>query len=481
MTQVNLKSALIWFWLILLTIAIYLGISVYYKTHGVGAVNSAVEGVESPWSNRSVPDNPDSLPTSSEVTSAVPVPQVESSETIKRITTTSRKAPEPEVEKVLALVERHISTFTVTQADFESLQKILAKDPNNYFAHFLLARCFQRCGLEDMAVEQIQLAEKLAVNPEDLLRRLKHHIEAGEFAEAFSMKQFVFDKAPTDPSLLLLHGLFYLEHGAVPGAEAVFQKLLIRPDCPLGAATALGTIRMDQHKFREASALADKDLKLNPSYMSALLLKSQSMLAFGDARGVISLLQKPLEEHPFNRRLNLLLYQAYKHEGMNEEALARALTVMAGSDFISFFEPAMKQVRELLKVLPRNVSDRIVRDTGKEIDRTDYAMKFHFYLGWCYYDLNKTAEAIRETQRALDLDSEFQPNWYQMGLIREKLLGDLPGALVYYEKAHTLQHSDNKAVVAIKRVKYRLRNANSDIARKLKNALHLNHAGLAPR
>ncbi len=478
----NLKSALIWTSLLLLPIAIYLGICVYYKSTGLSQV-----AVDASSSSTSVVPTKD-FGAASEVSAAAnaePEASAPESNTAESTTLSSKggsitlktthQPADPEVEKALASVEEHIAMFTVTQADFEALQKILEKDPNNYFAHFLLARCYQRFGLDGMAVQQIQIAEKLAVHPEDLLRRLKHHIEAGEFSEAFSMKQFVFEKAPKDPSLLFLHGLFYLEHGAIPGAEDVFKKLLKRPDCPLGTATALGTIRMDQHKYQEASDLADFDLKINPKYVSALLLKAQSRLAVGDARSVISLLKTPVAQHPFNRRLNVLLFEAYKHEGMNEQALASALYVMAGSDYVSFFEPAMNNVKELLQVLPHSVSSKIVSEVSKEVDRTDYAMKFHFYLGWCYYDLRMSSDAIRETQHALNLDNEFEPNWYQMGLIKEKLLGDLPGALEFYEKAHQLERSDSKTVRGIKRVKYRLRNANIDIARKIKNALRARH------
>lgn len=375
-------------------------------------------------------------------------------------------------EAALLEVEKHISHFRVTEQDFETLDRVLKVNPNDCFARFLLARCFERRGLVDLATEQHNLVEKLEAKPEEILRRLRHHIEAGELSQAFNMRTLVSNKAnPDDPNLQLLEGFFHQEMGAKSNAEFIYNKLLTRKDCPLGAATALAGLRMDEKKWAEAIELIDRDLKVNPNYVPGLTARSICSLALGNAKDVVALLKKPLSEHPFNRMLNLLMYQAYRHEGRTQEALACALRNLAGSDYITYYEDAMQRVKDTVKVLPRKVSARVVAEQEQEIDRTDYAMKFHFFLGWCYMDLRWLNEASDQTQKAIDMVPEFEPNWYQMGRIKETLAGDLPGAAECFKKAHELQHSDGKALYALKRVKARLRNSDRDLSMKIKNII----------
>ena len=376
------------------------------------------------------------------------------------------------MEAQLAEVEKHIALFRVTEADFEALDKILKTNPNDCYARFLLARCFERKGLVEMATEQHNMVEKLEVKPEEVLRRLRHHIEAGELSQAFQMRTIVTNKVnPNDPNLQLLEGFFHQEMGAKSNAEFIYQKLLRGKGCPLGAATALAGIRMDEKRWTEAIQLLDQDLRRNPDYVPGLISRSICGLALGNAKEVIQILKKPLTQHPFNRMMNLLMYQAYRHEGRNDLALACALRNLAGSDYITYFEDAMARVKDTLKVLPRSVSDRIVAEQELEIDHTDYSMKFHFFLGWCYMDLRWARQAMEQTQKAIDISPEFEPNWYQMGRVKEVILGDLPGAAECFKQAHALQHSDTKALQAYKRVKARLKNSDRDLSMKIKNII----------
>lgn len=381
----------------------------------------------------------------------------------------SSSSSDKQFDEQMNLVERHISLFRVTDSDFETLEKIITARPKDSYARYLLGRCFERRGLVDMAVEQFSIAEKLETKPEDILRRLKHHIEAGELSEAFNMRNFANSKAPNDPTIELLQGLTFQEQGAASSAEFIYNKLLKMPNCPFGTATALASLRLDEKKWNEAIDLADRDLKVNSQYVSGLIVKSQALLALGQSSRVIANLLLPLKEHPFNRRLNLLMYKAYRHEGKFEEAFSCALRNLAGSDYTTYFEDAKNRVKEMLRALSSAKAEKVVERESTEVDRTNYAMKFHFYLGWCYLDLRKAKEAERETQKALDLAPEFEPNWYQMGRIKEELRGDLPAAAACFKKGHQLQRSDYKCLRALKRVNARVKNMNRDLSLKIKN------------
>ncbi len=375
------------------------------------------------------------------------------------------------LDQKIAEVENHISLFQVRQEDFETLQKIITDNPNDCYAHFLLGRCFERNGLIDLATEQFSIASKLETKPEDILKRLRHHIEAGELSDAYNMKSIVWEKAPNDPNLKLLQAMFMQEGGDMGNAEAAYRALLARNDCPLGAATALATICMDRKDWNSAVQLAEKDIAMNHHYMAARMAKGQSLLALGHSKEAIETCRQTLAEHPFNRRMNLLMYQAYRTDRNYEDALRCALRNLAGSDWISYFEDAKERVRELLKILPEKKSSAIVDEVSQSVDKTNYAMKFHFYLEQVYRSLRRSREAMKQNDIAMSMAPEFQPNWYERGRIKANLLGDYTGAAKDFWTAFRMQHSDYKSFLAAQRLKSRVLNDHRDLALQLKETL----------
>lgn len=381
------------------------------------------------------------------------------------------KNPQSSLDQQIAEVENHISLYQVREQDFENLQKIIAVNPNDCYAHFLLGRCFERNGLLDMATEQFDIATKLETRPEDILKRLRHHIEAGELSDAYNMKSLVWQKAPDDPNLVLLHGMFMQENGCLDSSEGIYRSLLVRKDCPLGAATAMATVRMERKDWPSAVQLAQKDIDKNPHYIAARMAKGQALLALGDAKGTIETCKQALAEHPFNRRLNLLMYQAYRRDRNYDEALRCALRNLAGSDWISFFDDAKERVKQMLLILPVKKSNAIVEEISQKVDTTHYAMKFHFYLEQVYTSLRRKNEAMAQNQIAMSMAPEFQPNWYERAKIKSLLLGDYKGAAQDFREAYKMQHSDYKSFTAMQRLKSRVINGHRDLALQLKDAL----------
>ena len=383
----------------------------------------------------------------------------------------SLKASTESIDQKIAKVENHISLFQVRQEDFETLQEILSDKPDDCYAHFLLGRCFERNGLIDLATEQFTIASKLETRPEDILKRLRHHIEAGELSNAYNMRSIVWEKAPNDPNLKLLQAMIMQESGDLGNAEAAYSALLARNDCPLGAATALATICMDRKDWKTAVQLAEKDIAMNPHYMAAKMAKGQSLLALAQPKEAIETCKQTLAEHPFNRRLNLLMYQAYRTDRNYEDALRCALRNLAGSDWISYFEDAKERVKELLQILPANKSSAIVAEISQPVDKTNYAMKFHFYLEQVYRTLRRSREAMQQNDLAMTMAPEFQPNWYERGRIKANLLGDYSGAAKDFWTAYEMQHSDYKSFLAAQRLKSRTFNDHRDLALQLKETL----------
>lgn len=368
-------------------------------------------------------------------------------------------------------IEKHIARFSVSEKDFEALQEILARSPNDCYAHFLLCRCYERKGLVDLADEQLAIVHKLETKPEDILRRLRHHIESGELAEAFTMAPIAMEKSPNDPSILLLKALFQQNNGLTASAETILTNLIKRDDCPLGAATALAAIRLDGKHYQEAIDLSDRDIKLNSGYLGARLTRCQALLSLGRFKEVTATLKEPLKDHPFSQRLTVLMYDAYRRQGMFEAALHCALRNLACSDYITYYEHAQNKVKELLEILPPARSRKIIAEESEVIGSTVYAMKFHFFLGQVFFKMGRGLEAREQVQKSLDLDPLFQPNWYEMGRIKEVFFGDFAGAGRDFQQAHSLQRSDIKASVAFQRVAARARNSRRDFALALKNKL----------
>lgn len=366
------------------------------------------------------------------------------------------------------MVESDIARFHVLDRDFEILQKILSKDPKDGYAYFLLGRCFERNGLMDMANEQYDISRKVQARPEDILRRLKRHIEDGDLSEAFTVLPIAREKAPDDPNIALVHAIFLQSNGVVEDAQSELSALMHRSDCPLGAATALATIYLEKGRFDEAMHLADRDIALNPHYLPAQIVKGHAALSLGKARSAIQTLKQPLLDNPYSRRLNLILYDAYRHEGDFDNALRCALRNLAASDYTSYFEQAQNNVQEMVKLIPKGKTRQIVAEISRELDKTNLAMKFHFFLGQVFFRLRRGNDAFEQLQTALNMDPGFQPNWYEMGRIKEVFFCDYRGAGADFKKAHELQRSDYKAIDAFMRLSSRVRNEKRDIAWKLK-------------
>ncbi|MBX9685609.1 MAG: tetratricopeptide repeat protein, partial [Candidatus Obscuribacterales bacterium] len=368
----------------------------------------------------------------------------------------------------ISIVERDVALFQVSEKDFQVLDQFLKKNPTHSYAHFILGRCYERQGLTDLAAEQFEASYKLDRSPEDSLNRFRHHIESGELAEAYNLRVIV----PSDsPSGKFMHALFLHETGVQNAAETIYNELLKEEDCPLGVATALGTVRMEKQNYTEAIALAEKDLAINKSYMGALLVKSESLLKLGRAAEVLSTLKQAHLEHPFNRRLNSLLYEADCQSGKWEDALRVSLLILSGSDAISFYENAKAQVRKTLKVLPKRRSKEIIAEMSKTIDPTIYGMKFHFFLSQVYFKMRRAYDALEQIEIAIAKDPAFEPSWVERARIKGTLIGDYKGAQKDFLYAHKLQRSDQGPREAYMRLSSRIQNEKRDIALQIKERI----------
>jgi hypothetical protein len=167
----------------------------------------------------------------------------------------------------------------------------------------------------------------------------------------------------------------------------------------------------------------------------------------------------------------MIMYTTYGRVGDLDNELRCALRILACSDSISYYEESQDRVKHLLQVMPASRYRPIIADVSPLIDQTNYAMKFHFFLGQVFFRMHRGTEAREQVQISLNMDPLFQPNWYEMARIKELYYSDFNGATDDFKKAHQLQRSDYKASLAIFRVSDRRKNQNRDLADKLKRML----------
>lgn len=373
-------------------------------------------------------------------------------------------------ETSLKQVERSVALHQVDEKDFASLSDIVSRNPDNAYAHFLLGRCYERAGMLETAHEHHANAEKLIRSPEELVQRLRHHIESGEILEAYNITPMVARHNKNDPNVDLMEILFLQENGLLDQAELRYESLLKRPDAPLAAATGLAAIKLVRGQSEQAIRLADLDLRKDQTYVGALLAKAQALAQLGKTNEAISCLNLALKERPFNKTANYLMSRYLIKMGNFDAALAPALTNLACSDFLSVLQEAKDLVKLVLKVLGPEKSTAIVAAQDQMIDRTQYAMKYHYYLSEVYDELGQGKAAMSQIEKAIALDPEYDFNNYMLGRLKEKYFYDWDGAMKSYHTTRKLKRSNYLNQLALLRLNSRMYNQKRDLAHRLKEA-----------
>lgn len=134
---------------------------------------------------------------------------------------------EPDVQQQADPIEEAKRLFD--KGDFPGaiarLRKIVAIEPNDYRAHFLLGLSYQNVRAYDKSEEHLRIAAEAKPEPESRLALARTWLMLGRFAEARDLLEPVHQKTPDARTASLL-GDVYSELNRMPDAERLYRQAL---------------------------------------------------------------------------------------------------------------------------------------------------------------------------------------------------------------------------------------------------------------
>jgi tetratricopeptide (TPR) repeat protein len=192
-------------------------------------------------------------------------------------------------------------------------QSALKTDPNNAPGHYNLGVAYVRAGYLEQAHTEWQQAVKLQPNLAPAQQALaKLGLEQNDLEQAARSAEALITAQPTSPGGYNVRAVVEARRQDLAGAEADLKKAIeLAPHDPL-AYTRLGEIRTVQKKYKEAEALYDQALGINPAFTEALggLLQTYA-IEKRPANVIISRIQDQITRAPNSSAYYLMLGQAF--------------------------------------------------------------------------------------------------------------------------------------------------------------------------
>ena len=196
-----------------------------------------------------------------------------------------------------------------------------------------------------------------------------------------------------------------------------------------------GKLKFEKEDFKEAIALFQKVLELDPDKPHIHFLLGKALLERGQFEQGVAHIKKAIGLNPQHREARLLLGTLYtKAKKYNEaEEIFSALIAEDPED-----QEAV--MYEVLILIERQKHAQARRELVKFLKQNPTSALGYFYLGLLQQELGQTAKAIVNLKKALDI----RPSFIQAGLFLAKIFesqNNTDAAIEHYQKMAL--HTDN--------------------------------------
>ena len=200
--------------------------------------------------------------------------------------------------------------------------QILAADPENIQAHFLLGNALRKQGKNSEAVESFQNALHFKHDSPEILNNLGNTLkDLMRYKEASSCFQKILSIKPNYYNALLNYGNLLREVSNLTEAAACYHKAIsLQPQVP-DAYNNLGRLLVEQRRYEQAAACFNKVLSLDPSNALTLVNLGIAYIKQGEYKNEIASLQKALSIQPEYVLAYNELGNIFRDIGMIDEAL----------------------------------------------------------------------------------------------------------------------------------------------------------------
>jgi predicted Zn-dependent protease len=359
----------------------------------------------------------------------------------------------------------------------EYIKKAIALDGDNkwyreQYANILVLRN----QTVEAASEFGQLAKKEKYNDDYLLKSALLYQRAGKYKEAMEALSTLEKKDPKDEDVLLKQQEIYLKMNDVPGAISVVQKLINRDPKepryytmmaeiyennkqPDKAAEVFKTMQQKfpddpstqlslasqflkkgdtaQYRAYVHRAITNKDL--DAELQAGLLLKYLQDLSGDPSQKTEALLltEKIIIQHPENPNLLSIYGDVLRLNGRDNDAAVQYKKVIEQNP-ASF--PAWQQL--LANYLDPKDADSLILYTEKAARLFPNQASVHYLNGIGHYNKKDNTSAVRSINRAIDLQSDEDPEGREELANMYSLRGDIFNVMkVYHESDSSFEHA----------------------------------------
>ncbi|HAA92407.1 MAG: hypothetical protein CMM48_17695 [Rhodospirillaceae bacterium] len=223
--------------------------------------------------------------------------------------------------------------------------------------------------------------------------------QAGDLDRAAGLYRNVLAHVPDNPDALHLLGVVILQQGDPAGAiESIERSLAADSENPQ-ALDHLATALQELGRFEEAATALEKALEMVPEFAEAWFNLGNARESFGEFSGAIEAYQKAISLEPEFVEAHANLGSAYVEDRRFEDALLaleQALTLEPG------LAPAWLSKGNALRNLGR--TEEAIAAYGEVLSRDSENSMLHCLIADCHHDLGQDADALSHFESAHSLD-----------------------------------------------------------------------------
>ena len=361
------------------------------------------------------------------------------------------------------------------QQALSQVQDLLEKEPNNAEAHMLCGKILNRLGYESLAQEEFKAADKLdPTQPQSVLALFQKKLETEGPKAANEYMTYVQARFPYDASVLIMQAMLARMNNQPLQAEFLYSLALQHhPDTP-GVSTAFASLRIFQHRYKEAIDLADRDLKIKKDHPVANLTKAEALMKMGsDAEAIPYLLVSYKDSGPAKKEAADLLARAYMSTGHYGEAIEPTLVCMALCP-VKDRDASIPYKRNLDAILHHRVSPsevlNVLKVTQRQMREDERVAYMYFSAADVLDHTGHWAEAGEAFAEGLRHNPYAGRAYMRFGNVKEKLR-DYKAAFELYVKAYQYNQNDREIAAHLSRLNNRKNAQDSDFAWQLKDFL----------
>jgi len=361
----------------------------------------------------------------------------------------------------------------VTNDMIEQVQAVLAGDPHNRDAHLILAQCYDRLGLPDMADEEFTLCVQYSPDdPHALVELVKAEIKSGRPQIAMKLLVAAGKRFPNNDEVTFWYANYLATTNRTNEASALYNLALKHNAKILGLASALGQLRLEDRRFGDAVQLANQDLALDKNFPLAYRIKGFALAYMSRWSEAQEPLRIAYKEQPFKGGVAFMYAKACSWSGDYHNALEPALVDLALTSSLDSnnIDQKLALVR-ILRKLPHDFASAKIAIVSTNLDKSLHNPAFHFALGDVLDHADMHEIAIEQYHKGLQIAPDYARAIFRLGKDMELHKQQYKEALFCYTRAHELAPQDTEINAYYQRLQQRLENRNEDIAWKLKDWL----------